>query len=255
MGWRHLDEVAEHVVVLDLQPGDAGRLGIARLHPGDQPAAVVAQRAQFVQGGIVARRDEAAVAGQQRRLRRQGRAQPLDQRVLAAQRRRDIPRGRDRAVGRLQAGPGAAGAGGDQPASSPATASAPRIAARSRGPPRPRLSRDSARSMSGQWRSAARRSAAQPSSSISQNRDLVEARGDRRHIGQRAAQAGRQQARAGAGDGAVDGGEQGARAPAASASVSSRLRRVAASISITAPSASRRGAAAAASRPFWVSAT
>ena len=68
VGRRHLDIVAEHVVVPDLQARHAGQIGIARLHGRDQPAAFVPQRHQIVQLKRVSRRDEAAVAGQQRQF-------------------------------------------------------------------------------------------------------------------------------------------------------------------------------------------
>ncbi len=51
----HLDEIAEHVVVPDLQRADAGLAGVARLQAGDDPAALVAQRPRLVE-----RRCEAA---------------------------------------------------------------------------------------------------------------------------------------------------------------------------------------------------
>ena len=44
-----LDEIAEHVVVPDLQRADAGRLGVARLQRGDDAARFVAQRARLVE--------------------------------------------------------------------------------------------------------------------------------------------------------------------------------------------------------------
>ena len=39
---RDFDEIAEHVVVADLERLDAGRLGVSRLQPGDHLAAAVA---------------------------------------------------------------------------------------------------------------------------------------------------------------------------------------------------------------------
>src|SRR3546814_5702706 len=49
------------VVVPDLERVDPGLLAVARLQPGDQPAAVVAELAQLVERGGVALGDEAAV--------------------------------------------------------------------------------------------------------------------------------------------------------------------------------------------------
>ena len=63
-GWRHLDEEAEEIVVLDLELADAGLLGVAGLQGGDDLAGVVAQRPRLVERGVVAGADEAAVAGQ-----------------------------------------------------------------------------------------------------------------------------------------------------------------------------------------------
>ena len=74
----HLDEIAEHVVVPDLQRAHAGLVGVARLQRRDHPARFVAQRARLVERGVVARAHEAAVALEQRQLvgerRRQARA-------------------------------------------------------------------------------------------------------------------------------------------------------------------------------------
>ena len=49
LGGRHLDEIAEHVVVLDLERADAGLLGIARLQTDDHVAGVVAQLARGIE--------------------------------------------------------------------------------------------------------------------------------------------------------------------------------------------------------------
>ena len=59
---RHLDEIAEHVVVPDLEDADAGVFGVARLQRGDDAARFVAQRARLVERGVVAFAHEAAVA-------------------------------------------------------------------------------------------------------------------------------------------------------------------------------------------------
>ena len=65
---RHLDEIAEHIVVPDLECLDAGVLGIARLHRGDDEAGGVAQIPALVEGGLITLADEAAVALDQRQL-------------------------------------------------------------------------------------------------------------------------------------------------------------------------------------------
>ena len=46
-----LDEIAEHVVVADLQRFDAGRLGVSRLQAGDDLAAAVAQAPVLIEIG------------------------------------------------------------------------------------------------------------------------------------------------------------------------------------------------------------
>ena len=61
MPGRHVDEIAEHIVELDLQCGNAGFAGIARLQFGNDAPAVIAQAARFIQGLVPAGRDEAAI--------------------------------------------------------------------------------------------------------------------------------------------------------------------------------------------------
>ena len=65
---RDLDEIAQHVVVADFQAFDAGVVGIARLHRGDDEARGVAQVAGLVQRGFIAFAHETAVAFDQRQL-------------------------------------------------------------------------------------------------------------------------------------------------------------------------------------------
>jgi len=94
MGRRHLDEIAQHVVVLDLEGGDPGHLPVLALQTGDQPAAFVAQRAQLVQPGIVPPGDEVAVACDEGRIGGQRRVQLVHQGGMGAQafrRRREAP--------------------------------------------------------------------------------------------------------------------------------------------------------------------
>ena len=59
---RHLDVIAEEIVVLDLELPDPGLLGVSRLHFGDDPPALVAQRARFVERSQRAGAHEAALA-------------------------------------------------------------------------------------------------------------------------------------------------------------------------------------------------
>jgi hypothetical protein len=65
---RRVDVIAKHAIVLELQAGDAGFFGVAGLQSGDDLAAVVTQRARFIEYGIVSRRDETAVAREQRQI-------------------------------------------------------------------------------------------------------------------------------------------------------------------------------------------
>ena len=86
VGGGGLDEVAQHVVVFDLQRGDPGLGGILRLHGGDHATALVAQLAGLVERFVIAGSDEAAVAGKQRRLGHQRGIEPREQVLVAAQR-------------------------------------------------------------------------------------------------------------------------------------------------------------------------
>ena len=119
---RRLDEVAEHVVVPDLQRVDAALAHVLGLQLGDHPAALVAQPPGLVELLVEARRDEAAVAHQERRLGDQRR---VEQRRSArrARRARRAPRPAPRA------------------ARPPAPRAAARPAPARRGPPRDRAGR------------------------------------------------------------------------------------------------------------------
>ena len=66
---RDLDVKAMHLVVLDPQVGDAGAFALARFEVDQELAGVFRQSAQFVEFGIEAARDHAAVAHQRGRLR------------------------------------------------------------------------------------------------------------------------------------------------------------------------------------------
>ena len=63
-----LDEIAEHIVVPDLQTLDAGIVRIARLHGRDHEARGVAQAAGLVKRGLIAFADETAVSLDQGQL-------------------------------------------------------------------------------------------------------------------------------------------------------------------------------------------
>ena len=74
---RHLDVVAEHAVVADLERGDARSRALGLLHFGDALAASTADAAQVVQFRIHAIADCAAIAGLRRRVVRDGRGDLL----------------------------------------------------------------------------------------------------------------------------------------------------------------------------------
>src|SRR5215217_4299279 len=57
-----LDEIAEHVVVTNLEAFYAGLVGVARLHYGHDQTRGVAEIARLVQRGLIALADETAVA-------------------------------------------------------------------------------------------------------------------------------------------------------------------------------------------------
>lgn len=75
----HLDEVAEHVVVLDLQRLDARLFAILQLQPRDHAARLIAQRPHLVELGARALADEAAVALQKRQFLGKGRVEAREQ--------------------------------------------------------------------------------------------------------------------------------------------------------------------------------
>ncbi len=87
---RHLDVIADHVVVADLQRRHGGRRAVFRLQPGHRLAAVVTQGALLVELGAIARADETAIAGEERRLVGQCRRQCVDQHAMIGARRHDL---------------------------------------------------------------------------------------------------------------------------------------------------------------------
>ena len=200
VGRRHLDVIAEHVVVFDLQRRHPGDAGVFDLKPGDQPPALVAQGHQLVQRvGIVAR-DEAAVAGEQRQLRRQRLGQLLDQLAVLAQ-----PLGH----GAQPVGQRSAGMAVQQQADGGRlgqTVAHGREVARAAAPQR------QAGQRALQVRAAAQRLAQVAAQPLLVQRELdhVQPLGDGRGVGQRRRELGGEQARPRPGHRAVDGGEQAA---------------------------------------------
>ena len=88
MGCRRLDEIAQHIVVLDLQALNAGRRNVIGLHPGNHAAPLVAQLPRLVQLCIESRGDKAPVPHQKRRLRDQRLLQKRAQHLMPHQRPR-----------------------------------------------------------------------------------------------------------------------------------------------------------------------
>ena len=62
------DEIAEYIVVLDLERADAGVFGILQLQAGDDAARLVAQRPHLVEFGIGPFAQEPAVPFQKRQF-------------------------------------------------------------------------------------------------------------------------------------------------------------------------------------------
>ncbi len=79
---RHLDEVAEDVVVAHLQRFDTGALDVAGLEPGHHAAPVLLEAARFVELGPVALAHETAVALQMRRIVDERRRQSIGERRI-----------------------------------------------------------------------------------------------------------------------------------------------------------------------------
>jgi hypothetical protein len=125
---------AEHAVVADLQSRDPGLLAIARLEPGDRPAALAAGGAQVVERGVIAFGDIAALGRVDRRRGDQRPVEQVGQLAVAGQRRQQAasrdggsagrsagrePPGLVEAVAKL-AEIARAAASGDQPSQRPA---------------------------------------------------------------------------------------------------------------------------------------
>ena len=229
---RHLDEVAEHVVVPDLERADAGLVGVARLQGRDHAARFVAQAPRLVERGLVAGAHEAAVALDQRQLVGERAGQQVAQRPV---------RGAASAVPAAAMSAGSSPIASSRSASSAAAASPSRIAARSRGPPRPTTRRVSERARSGAALRAARISC-RASGSATNVSTASRRAPDGVGIGQRGREALCQEPRRRP-PSRCDRWRQGASRAARprACAMSSRLVRVAASICSVVPAASRAG--------------
>ena len=60
----HINEIAKHIIILDLQRRNSGLVGIPRLQFRDDFPAIGFQASRFIQGGIPAGGNEAAISGQ-----------------------------------------------------------------------------------------------------------------------------------------------------------------------------------------------
>ena len=86
---RDLDMIAEHGVVPDLQRADPGRITVARFECRNRAASVRSGVTERIQRRIVAFRDVAAFRRIDGRRFDQSRAQPVDQRAVAAEERQE----------------------------------------------------------------------------------------------------------------------------------------------------------------------
>ena len=196
-----LDEVAEHVVVADLQALDAAIVGVARLHRGHHEARGVAQIAGLVERGLEAFADEAAVALLQRQLvgecAGKSAGQVARRPAQRVHRRRDVGRQvADRAEPRQHlVGGEHAVAKGCEIARAAAADREPRQCARHVG------------------RGLQCRADVVAHAAVGdEHRDRIEPAPDRGSVGERRREPLRQEARSRGGDGAIDGVEQGAAA-------------------------------------------
>ena len=80
------NEIAQHIVVLDLQTLHASLLNILGLHRRNHATAFVAQSSRFVQFCIIACGHKAAIPRKQRRFGNQRRIQQINQGTVAQQR-------------------------------------------------------------------------------------------------------------------------------------------------------------------------
>ena len=78
---RHLDEIAQHIVVAHPQAFHAGRLAIAGLQLGDDAACIAGKGALCVEFLVITARDEPAIARLQRQFPAERRVQPFSQRT------------------------------------------------------------------------------------------------------------------------------------------------------------------------------
>ena len=192
-----LDEIAEHVVVLDLQTANLGLAGVARLQAGNHPAALVAEPPRLVELGVVAVADEAAVALQMRQIWPERGGEGFDQ---PGRRRGDGGRRRGDLLGE-----GAVQPAGDPPGGGETVADGGEIAraAAVEGEPRQRPGEV------GRGGEVAAEPLSEPGVGEHEG-DRVEAAGDEGGVGRGTGETAGEQPGAGAGDRAVDRRDQAA---------------------------------------------
>ena len=204
---RHLDVVAEHVVVSHLEGTHAGLGAIAGLQLADQAAAVIAQLHHLVERRIVAACDRAAVADAGRRALHQRARQALDQGLVMAER---LQVGGECRRRRVQTGDGLGAEGisdrgnlveriahGGEVARPAASQAEPRKRALHVGAAAQPLPESAPRALP-----------------LDQEADGIQPRGDGGRVGKRRGEARPEKSCARAGDGAVDDREQAAGAAA-----------------------------------------
>ena len=191
--------IAEHRIVPDLERRDLRRIAIAAFERGDGAASVRRSRAQRVERRVVAFGDVAALAGVDRRR--------FDERL--SELARPAPRGRRDAGAMRRAAPAGPARQPSSWRSAAAAARPSRSTARSRGLPRPAVSRASARAKSGMALSANPRPFA-PQRVLVKPGDQCEPLLDLALVRQRRGNVGREEPATGGGLAAVDLAEQAA---------------------------------------------
>ena len=195
---RHLDMIAEHAVVADLERGDAGAVAILRLQRGNRLAPVARGFAQRVERMIIALGDIAALRRIDRRRFDQRAGQLVDERAMTVESRQQ-PREQRRQAGTLRQ------ALAQQPRAAQRIAKLGEVA-------RPPAPRDEAAERTPRVGQRAERGAeiAAPQRIARETVDKVEPVEDRGLVGERAREIVGEQARARRGHRAVDRAEQAA---------------------------------------------
>ena len=199
----HLDEIAEHVVVPDLERADAALGGVARLQAGDDLSALVPQPPRLVERGVIARRHETAVA--------------LQKRQVVGERGAELRGKINRDVAKIELRIGVASGGRNYPASSATLflrLRSQRGSCRDRAARRDRARDATARAACRARAASAARTPARSIRSLEEECNFVKPPVDRNRIGERARQPLGEEPRSGRTLRAVDRRDQRARAAA-----------------------------------------